>query len=333
MYLNAISYYLPEQTLTNEDIHRDFPEWSVDKIARKTGIYSRRRAAPDETSGDMAVRAAENLFEEHRIDRAHIDFVLLCTQSPDYFLPTTACLLQDRLKLPTTCGALDFNLGCSGYVYGLGIAKGLIATGQARRVLLITSETYSKFVGARDKSNKTIFGDAAAATLVSDQPLGYRIREFVYGTDGSGGKHLMVPEGGMRNRSGQQTVVSDEYGNERASGDLYMDGQEVFLFTLTQVPRMVRETVLKNRLTVAETDLFIFHQANQFILEHLRKKLKIAPERFVLHLRDTGNTVSSTIPIALCEVERAQRARRGAQVMLAGFGVGLSWGGTVLEKL
>ena len=160
-YIKAISYYLPQYELNNAVIEKDFPEWSIDKIAEKTGIDCRYIAATDETAGDMAVKAAEKLFKEHNIDKSTIDYLILCTQSPDYFLPTTACVIQEKLGLKTSIGAFDMNLGCSGFIYGLGLAKGLVFSGQAKNILFITAETYSKFIHPKDKSNKTIFGDAA----------------------------------------------------------------------------------------------------------------------------------------------------------------------------
>ena len=145
-YIKAISYYLPEKVVTNEQLVEEFPEWSVDKIAKKVGINERHIAADDETAGDMAYKAAEKLIQENGIKRDSIDFVLLCTQSPDYFLPSTSCIIQSRLGLPTKCGAFDFNLGCSGYEYGLAVAKGLIVSGVAKNVLLLTAETYNKHI-------------------------------------------------------------------------------------------------------------------------------------------------------------------------------------------
>src|SRR3954451_21048681 len=167
--LVAVSYWLPEKKLSNDDINHEYPEWSADKISSKTGIFERRIAAYEESVSDLAYNASVQLFKEYRIDKSSIDFILLCTQSPDYFLPTTACIIQNKLALSTSAGALDFNLGCSGFVYGLGLAKGLIDSGSAKNVLLITADTYSKFIHPEDKSNKTIFGDAAAATLISSE--------------------------------------------------------------------------------------------------------------------------------------------------------------------
>lgn len=160
-FIKAINYYLPEKVVTNEELLKEFPEWSVDKVAAKVGIDSRHVADENETAGDLAEKAARKLFEEHNIDPKSIDFLLLCTQSSDHFLPSTACILQDRLGIPTTAGAFDYNLGCSGCVYGMAVAKGLIAGGIAKNVLLLTAETYNKYLHPSDKSNRSIFGDAA----------------------------------------------------------------------------------------------------------------------------------------------------------------------------
>ena len=162
--IRAIEYYLPETVLGSDDLTREFPDWSVAKIESKTGIRERHIASGSECSSDLGIAAAKKLFDSGAVSPSEIDFLLFCTQSPDYFLPTTACMMQAALGIPKTAGALDFNLGCSGFVYGLGLAKGLIETGQAKSILLITAETYSKFIHPRDRSVRTIFGDAAAAT-------------------------------------------------------------------------------------------------------------------------------------------------------------------------
>ncbi|HWJ30119.1 MAG TPA: ketoacyl-ACP synthase III [Flavisolibacter sp.] len=332
-FIKAISYYLPESKLSNEDINQLFPEWSIEKIADKTGIKERHIAKKSEYSSDLAVRAAENLFQEHNINREEIDFILLCTQSPDYFLPTTACLLQSELNLPTTVGALDFNLGCSGYIYGLGLAKGLIESGQAKNILLITAETYSKFIHQEDKSVRTIFGDAAAATLVIDDHKNDQgIYSLVYGTDGRGAKNLIVKTGGMRYEKTSESSKSfkDAFGNTRSEDSLYMNGSEIFIFTLSSVPQLVSSVLDKAGLSLNNIDLFIFHQANTFMLEALRKKITIPKEKFFIFLESCGNTVSSTIPIALSEAMKAGRAKKGDKVLLAGFGVGYSWGGAII---
>jgi 3-oxoacyl-[acyl-carrier-protein] synthase-3 len=330
----AIEYYLPRRTVTTADLSSEFPDWSVAKIDEKTGIRDRHIAAEGECSSDMAVAAAGKLFDSGACRPAEIDFVLLCTQSPDYFLPTTACLIQDRLGIPTAAGALDFNLGCSGYVYGLGLAEGLIATGQASRVLLLTAETYSKFLNPRDRSVRTIFGDAAAATLlVGEAGEVPSIGPFVYGTDGSGGPNLIVPTGGMRRprTPASGVVVEDDTGNARSQDDLYMNGAEVFTFTIGAVPKAVDALLKKSGLTLAAIDRFVFHQANRYMLEHLRKRMKIPPEKFQLAMDHCGNTVSSTIPIGLKHADREGRLAKGDRAMLVGFGVGYSWGATLVR--
>ena len=324
--IQAISYYLPEQILTNEDLVSEFPEWTIEKIVSKIGILQRRISGKDELSSDMAVKAAHKLFEEHQIKPENIEFVIFCTQSPDFFLPTSACIIQDRLGIPTKAGAIDFNLGCSGYIYGLAIAKCLIMAGIVSNVLLLTSETYTKFIHPTDKGNRAIFGDAAAATLISKEGFA-TIENFDLGTDGKGAGNLIVRNGAMRNKTTENTLGNGEMG----SNNLFMNGGEIFNFTLESVPKIVSNVLEKNALQKADVDLFIFHQANKFMLNHLRKKLAIPEEIFYYHLEDIGNTVSSTIPIAIYEAMKESKIRKSNKVLLAGFGVGYSWGGTILE--
>lgn len=330
-YLKHISVYLPADTLTNKDINDVFPDWSIDKISNKTGIDNRHIAAPDEYSSDMAEKAARQLFKEYNVDPASVDFILLCTQSPDYFLPTTACLLQDRLGIPTSAGALDFNLGCSGYIYGLGLAKGLIYAGIAKNILFLTAETYSKFIHPADKSNRTIFGDGATATIISADSGFAEILDFDLGTDGRGAENLIVKRGGMRYpRTVNDEVVFDEYNNAHNENYLFMNGAEIFNFTSQMVPALVENVLAKNKLTLPDINLFIFHQANKFMLTHLKKKIKIPDDKFYVDMEDCGNTVCSTIPIALQRYLSRATMNKGSKVLLAGFGVGYSWGGCVI---
>jgi 3-oxoacyl-[acyl-carrier-protein] synthase III len=324
--IKAISYYLPKKILSNELINAEFPEWDIEKISSKTGINSRHISADDEFSSDMAVKVAEKLFEEHNINKSDVDFLLFCTQSPDYFLPTSACIIQDRLGLNTGIGALDFNLGCSGFVYGLSLAKGLIAGGMAKNVLLITSETYTKFIHPSDKSNKTIFGDAAAATLISSDDGFCTIGDFIFGTDGKGAENLMVKQGGMRFPVDQENKdITDEYGNVRNDKNLFMHGTEIFNFTSESVPKLTHAILEKSNLNIEEVDLFIFHQANKYMLNHLRKKINISEDKFFIAMEHCGNTVSSTIPIALYEAQKLEKFVNAKNIVLAGFGVGYSW--------
>ncbi|MFD0765441.1 ketoacyl-ACP synthase III [Mucilaginibacter lutimaris] len=328
-FIKAISYHLPKQQLTNTELSALFPEWGVEKIANKIGIQTRHIAAADEFASDMAVAAAQKLFAEHTIAPAAIDFILYCTQSPDYFLPTTACIIQDKLGIPVKAGALDFNLGCSGYIYGLALAKGLIAGGIARSILLLTSETYSKFIHPGDKGNRTIFGDAAAATLISTDGFAV-IGEFELGTDGQGAENLIVKQGGIRYPDKHTDSISDTYGNQQSPGHLSMDGPEIFAFTSKAVPGLIADTLQKNNLDKADINQFILHQANQYMLEHLRKKMKIPVENFYINMANVGNTVSSSLPIALYEAMKQKPGPSQAKWLLAGFGVGYSWGATII---
>lgn len=327
-FVKAISYYLPQKVVTNDELVADFPEWTVEKIVEKVGV-KQRHVAGDEKISDMAVMAAERLFSENPdIDRKSVDFVLVCTQSPDYFLPSTACLVQARLGLTTKCGAFDFNLGCSGYEYGLAVAKGFIEAGVAKNILFITSEAYNKHLHPRDKGNRTIFGDAATATIISGEGFA-EIGDFVLGTDGNGAENLIVKTGGMACPEKANDLVFDEDGNPRSSDYLYMNGGEIFSFTLLTVPKMVKQTLEKNNLAKDDIDLYVFHQANRFMLNHLRKKLKIEEDKFFINIDNIGNTVSSTVPIALADAR--EQGRLKGNVLIAGFGVGLSWGATILK--
>lgn len=327
-YIKGVSYYLPQGILSNEQLVADFPEWTVEKVASKIGV-DKRHIALEESTSDMACKAAEQLFYDVSLDRSQIDYILLCTQSPDYVLPTTACIVQSKLGLSTHCGALDFNLGCSGYIYGLSLAKGLICAGIAKNVLLLTCETYSKYIHPKDKGNRTIFGDAASATLISTEGIA-EINGFSLGTDGRGAENLIVKSGGSLNPCKTNDVVFDENGNPISDDYLYMNGSEIFNFTLEAVPVLVKETLDKNKLALSDIDLFVFHQANKYMMNFLRKKIKIDESKFYYFLKDVGNTVSSTIPIALSEACKENSIKSGDNVLLAGFGVGYSWGGCVL---
>ena len=328
--------HLPATVLDNEELGRLYPGWGADKIFEKTGIRSRRIAAPNETAGDLAFHAAEALFARGKVKREQVDFVILCTQAPDHVLPTTACILQHRLGLATGSGALDVNLGCSGFVYCLSLARGRVESGAARCVLVLTADTYSKYIHPLDKSVRTLFGDGAAATAVvareaapEEQPA---IGPFVFGTDGRGADKLIVEAGGFRTPRSQDTAreTSDDSGNVRSREHLYMAGADIMAFSLREVPRAATALLDKAQVAREAVDYFVLHQANRFMLESLRKKMGVDPERFPIHVEDCGNTVSSTIPLAL-DAMRAQGCLATPKtLMLLGFGVGFSWAGCLL---
>jgi 3-oxoacyl-[acyl-carrier-protein] synthase-3 len=326
-----VATHLPETILGNEELAGLFPGWSEAKILEKTGIEARRVAGPDETAADLALEAARRLLSTGACAADEIDFLIFCSQAPDYILPTTACVLQERLGLRRDIGALDFNLGCSGFVYGLSIAAGLIAAGAARNILLLTADTYSKYINPRDKSVRTLFGDGAAATLIGASDNGSSVGPFVFGTDGRGAKDLIVEAGGFRTPRCAETAVEndDGMGNVRSRDDLYMNGANVMNFTLREVPRTYRRLLDLAGLDACDVDHVVLHQANKFMLDALQKKLGVPDEKLPRFYDTVGNTVSSTIPFVLEDLLASGRLERGMKVMLIGFGVGLSWAGAL----
>lgn len=326
-FIKYVAYCLPDKVVTNEAIVNDFPEWSVEKITEKVGVNQRHVAAEGETATDLAEKAAIKLIEENNIDKEIIDFVILCTQSPDYFLPTSACLLQTRLGLRQDIGAFDFNLGCSGYVYGLSIAKGLIAGGIAENVLLLTAETYNKYLHPKDKGNRTIFGDAASATLVSVDGVA-EVLDFALGTNGKGANNLIVKSGASRLPEKQNDLVFDKNGNPVSSDHLFMNGAQIFAFTQRNVPKVINEVLEKNNLAKEDIDMFVLHQANRYMLDFLRNKMDIPEDKFYIFMENVGNTVSNSIPLCLVEAHKENRLK--GNVLLCGFGVGYSWGAVIL---
>lgn len=325
--ISKIEYYLPEKILTNQELSDQFPDWTPEKIEEKIGVRERHIVYENETALDLAVKVSEKLLSNE--DKNTIDFIILCTQSPDYFLPTSACILQYKLGLKKNIGAFDFNLGCSGYVYGLSIAKGLIYANVASKILLVTSETYSKFLNPNDKGNRTIFGDAASATIIEYSKENC-IFDFILGTDGSGYDNLIVPNGGLRNKFDSNAQISSDI-EARNDNHLFMNGPEIFNFTIQKVPKLVKEVLERNNLTIDEIDYCVFHQANKYMLDYLKKKIQIQDEKFYNNLLYTGNTVSSTIPIGIINLMEEKKIKKGDKILLVGFGVGLSWGATVIE--
>lgn len=325
--LKAIEYVYPENKVTNGNLSIQFPDYDFTKFEKKVGIKNRYWVDENETALDLAIKACEKLFL--RVDKDMIDYVLYCTQSPEYFLPSTACILQDKLKLSKNIGSLDFNLGCSGFTYGVSLVKGLINSGQAKNVLLVTAETYSKYLHPQDRSNRAIFGDAATATLISSYDK-EGVGEFLFGTDGSGFDKLIVRNGGSK-FSFDQAAPEIVYGTNNTYTDnhLYMNGPEVFNFTNEVIPNFTKEILEKNNVTTEDVNQFVFHQANAFMLNFMRKRLKIASENFFIDLEDGGNTVSCTIPIALKKY--SETIEKETTIAIVGFGVGLSWSGGLIK--
>lgn len=312
--ITAISSYLPDHLLTNQELAVRFPRWTADKLLSKTGISERRIAAPGETAGDLALKAAQKLLAAAEIKAANIDMLLLVTQTPDQALPATACRIHYELGLSKQCGAFDLNQGCSGYIYGLAVADGMIAAGIADNALLLTADTYSKLIHPDNQSVVPLFGDGASATLIqSDSNNDVTcVGPFGFGTDGSGGDLLCCTYNGSKVPWPQQSP-------------LYMDGAAVLAFTLSVIPEALNQYLDRHKLNLDIYDHVIFHQANKFILEKLYAKIA-ATDKGIISMEKSGNTVSSTIPLALEGFLEGPRPSKGRKVLLGGFGVGLSWG-------
>jgi 3-oxoacyl-[acyl-carrier-protein] synthase-3 len=329
--IKAISYYLPEKILNNADLVREFGTWNEDKILNKTGIKE-RHVVTDEIVSDIAVKAAEKLFSENVIRKDEIDFLLLCTECPDYFLPATACVVQGRLGLRKNIGAYDMNLGCSGFVYGLATAKGLICAGLAKNVLFITADTITRTIHPLDKSTRTLFGDAAAATLISESNID-GVLDFVFGTDGDGIDKLIIPAGAWAQRSSEDTraEVKNRWGNIRTKENLYMNGPGIVDFTIDIVPKMFDEVLKKNNMSSDDINYVVFHQASYMLLEKLRDTINIPDEKFFINIQTKGNTTSCTIPLALRDMQIQGLLKKDDKILVIGFGVGLSCAGTIIN--
>lgn len=331
-HIESISIWFPEKVVTNDDLEKEFPGMKIKEMTRLTGVTSRHVTSPNETSVDMAVGAAEQLFHTQHMDRQRIDFVLFCSAGGDYITPASACVIQDKLHLSQQCGALDINQGCTGYLYGLNLAEGLIATGTAHNVLLLNAEAITRMIHPADKANRAIFGDAGAATLLTKGTEKLKGR-FIFGTDGSKYDRIIIKHGRERYPLPRfkEADFTDEYGNVRNHANFYMNGMEVFNFSVKKAPELVQALLDQYGLQQEDIDLFLFHQANAIILETIGKKLKIPNEKLVIELHDSGNTVSATIPIALKKAMDKGKLKRGDKVLMAGFGVGFSWAGTIME--
>lgn len=328
-HIKAISSYTPPHCLHNDTLQVRLPQVDVAKIAKSVGVTERYEAPVGQTASDMAYEAARKMFREWHISPADIDFLLFVTQSADYFLPSTACVLQHRLGLPTSAGAFDIDLGCSGYVYALAVAKSFVSSGLAHNVLLLTGDTITHYLHPEDK-NRILFGDGATATLISEEGFA-QIGDTVYGTDGGGADSLIMRNRASRHLSPTGRETEEDSGDIRRDDYFYMNGEDIFNFTIDRVPQLITDTLLRNQLQHKDIAHYVLHQANKFMLNTIRKVCGISKDKFYINIEQTGNTTSSTIPIALCDCLAHHTIGEGEYVLLAGFGVGLSWAGTVLR--
>jgi len=327
--IEYIEYYLPEKFFLNEY----FQSLGVDPkfMSEKIGIEKRFISHENESVGDMAEKAAIKLFKNHSVLTSDIEALILCTQNPDYLLPTTACILQNKLGLPKTCMCFDVNLGCSGFIYALGIARGLISSFNFQNLLVITSEAYSKVISYEDKTTATIFSDGSAAVLVKQDASASCFIDFSFGTDGSGFKNLIVPVSGSRSKRTENTKVKKEisFGVKRSDENLFMDGHEITKFVFKEIPKSINDLLIKNSLTFDKVDRIFFHQANKYMLLSLTERMHLSKEKVYIDLTK-GNTVSSTIPIAIKDYY-GNKSVVDEKIVMCGFGVGYSWASSILK--
>jgi 3-oxoacyl-[acyl-carrier-protein] synthase III len=332
--IEAIASSFPAGRLTNDQLRSRFPEWNFDRLEKRTGVVQRPVAAEGETALDLAERACGELAARGCLRPDEIDALIFCTQSPDYIMPPNSCLLHGRLNLKPEALAFDINLACSGYIYGVQIAAGLLWSGAAKRVLLATADTYSRYIHPGDRSTRSLFGDGGAVSILSSSGQGHRIVDIQCGTSGKNYCKFIIPAGGSRLPRSADTAreTTDESGNVRTQEHIRMDGMGVLSFFNATVPASVKAILARNGLSIDDVDLFVFHQASQLALESLRSALSIPADKMVIDLADTGNLVSASIPVALNRALASGRAKPGQTALLCGFGVGLSWG-TALVNL
>lgn len=331
--VREIAIHLPEREVTNADLGRDNPSWDMNAIGEKAGVKSRRIAGESETAFDLSRIACEKLLDKAGLSKDAIDGIICCTQSPDYVMPSNSHLLHGALGLPDSVLAFDFNLACSGYVYGTALAASLIESGVAENIILVTADTYSKHIHPKDRSARVLFGDGAAASMISGTGKGGRVVGARLCSRGKDFNKFIVPAGGQRRPASEATKAetTDRSGNTRCAENIQMDGLAVLSFVNSAVPPHVRAFLAEHHLTLADVDLFVFHQASKMSLDSLTRILGVPPEKVYVNMEQTGNLVSASIPVALADALQRGLIRREATVLLCGFGVGLSYGSVLLR--
>lgn len=331
--IKHIEYFLPEHIVTNQELHEENPDWDMNSVEERAGVVKRHVAHNDETALDLSLQACKKLFSVHKNTQSQIDGIIFCTQSSDYIIPPNSCILHKMLDLPDNVLAFDFNLACSGYVYGLALAQGLIHSGITKNILLVNADTYSKYIHKRDRSVRVLFGDGAAVTWITASDSTQGIIDIICSTFGKDYKKFIIPAGGCRMPKSKETTLlkTDDSGNVRTLENLHMDGMGILVFNNSKVPKQIQSILERNTLTIDDIDLFVFHQASKMALDSLTRLLKIKPEKVFRNLREIGNTVSASIPIALKDALDSRRITPGNKVLVSGFGAGLSAGTAIIE--
>jgi 3-oxoacyl-[acyl-carrier-protein] synthase-3 len=327
------AYYLPAHTVTNQELHGENPTWDIPQLEQSAGVVKRHIADDGETALDLSFQACKKLFSHNKEVLNQIGGIIFCTQGGDYIMPPNACILHKMLDLPEQVFAFDFNLACSGYIYGIALAQGMIFSGMAKTILLINADTYSKYIHKHDRSARVLFGDGAAVSLITISDSTQGIIDIQCATSGKGYDKFIIPAGGCRTPKSKDTSVphTDDSGNVRTLENIHMNGMGILAFVNSKVPQQIRSTLTHNKLTIDDIDLFIFHQASKVALDSLTRILNIEPDKVFRNLREIGNTVSASIPIALRDALDRGRIARGDKVVASGFGVGFSWGTAIIE--
>jgi 3-oxoacyl-[acyl-carrier-protein] synthase-3 len=329
--IKNIEYHLPNNLVTNENLNVEYPDWDIEKVGEKSGVKSRHIASKDETALDLSIVAIEKLIA-NGFDLDSIDGIIFCTQSPDFIMPSNAFLIHKHFNFKSKVWAFDYNLACSGYVYGLSISRGMISTGLANNILLINADTYSKYINEGDRSTRVLFGDGAAVTVVgkSKEP---KFIDVILETAGSEYESFYIPAGACRiQKSANTSLISeDRSGNLKSLENIQMNGFAVWKFISNKVPHQIKELLQRNNLSNNDIDFFGFHQASKLTLDSLIKSLGLKSETVYSNLSDKGNTVSASIPILLKDAIDNNKLVRGDLMLLSGFGVGLSWGSALMK--
>lgn len=308
-----------------EKYQSTFGEKAVEKSIESTGIRFRHIVGEKQTASDLAYAAARNLLEQKQINKDDIGIIVFVSQTVDYKLPATACVLHGRLELPIDCLAFDVNLGCSGYVYGMQVIASVLQTLPCRYGLLLVGDALSTSISPEDANTAMLFGDAGSATLLEKDCKQSEIRTY-FRTKGSGYSHIMIPAGASRMPSGDSTIRQMENGGCRSDYHLYMNGVEVFLFTIYEVPRMINEYLKEETVSREDFDAYIFHQANCKILKQIVKKTKLVEEKVPISMDRYGNTSVTSIPLTICDQYGTEQDSKKIRLLACGYGVGLSWG-------
>jgi len=330
--IKAMAAAVPSNIIDNYKYDLDiFPEEEVRKVVDKVGVFERRFADDDTCASDLCCAAAEKLLADNDVDRSEIDLLVFVSQTPDYRMPATAYLLQERLHLPMSCMAFDVNLGCAGFLYGLSIVYAFMEKQGLRKALLLDGETRSKVYSRKDRRSAFIFGDAAVAALV-ERDEQYGESHFSLNSDGSRADLIMIPAGGYRRMSSPETLkehVVDEYGNIRTDEQAFMKGADVFNFVIVEIPKDIKRLLAATGDDIQSMDYYIFHQANMFINNYIAKKMKLDKARIPWSIQKYGNTSSVSVPLTIISQLKEQMAGR-KKLLLSAFGVGMAWGTAIV---